>query len=103
MTKEIKEIKLKEVPDTLKIHVAENKMSWQEAMDYAESVGMRIPSLIELQTIAASTDEFDYLGWVWSTSTRPYGTTLAWYVYLNGGDTLTINKTYSKSVLCVSP
>jgi hypothetical protein len=102
-TKEIKETKLIEVPKTLKIHVAENKMTWQDAMDYAESIGMRLPSLIELQTIAASTDDYDYLGWIWSASTRSSNTTDAWYVYLDNGDTYYNNKTFSLSVLCVSP
>jgi hypothetical protein len=99
---ETKEIKLIKLPDTLKIHVAENQMSWQEAMDYAESIGMRLPSLIELQTIAASTDEYDDIGWVWSASAQS-NYAYAWNVYLNDGCTSNTNTTNSESVLCVSP
>jgi hypothetical protein len=100
---ETKEIKLIKLPDTLKIHVAENQMTWKDAMDYAESIGMRLPTKFELQTIAASTDEFNYLGWVWSASTRSNITTTASNVFLYGGDTYYNNKTFSVSVLCVSP
>jgi hypothetical protein len=100
---ETKEIKLIKLPDTLKIHVAENKMSWQEAMDYAESIGMRLPSLIELQVIGESTEEFNKIGWVWSASTRFYSSMIAWYVYINGGLTTTTGKSNSGSVLGVLP
>jgi hypothetical protein len=100
---ETKEIKLIEVPKTLKIHNPDKEMTWQEAMDYAESIGMRLPTKFELQVIAESTDEYDDLGWIWSASTRLLTTTFAWTVYLYGGGTYSNLKTYSRSVLCVSP
>jgi formylglycine-generating enzyme required for sulfatase activity len=100
---ETKEIKLIKLPDTLKIHVAENQMTWKDAMDYAESIGMRLPTKFELQVIAESTDEFNDLGWVWSASTRSNIATYARYVYLLTGTTYSKCKTLSGSVLCVSP
>ena len=77
-------------------------MTWQEAMDYAERNGMRLPTKFELQAIAESTDEFNHMGYTWSASTRSDSTSLAWYVYLNDGFTNYFNKTNSISVLCVA-
>lgn len=95
--------KLIKLPDEFEIHVADREMTWQEAIDYAESIGMRLPTKFELQTIAESTDEFNDLGWTWSASTLSDVTTYAWYVYLLIGNTYIDNKTNSRSVLCVSP
>ena len=99
-----KEIKLVELPKTLKIHSQDKQMPWQDAMDYAASIGMRLPTKFELQAIAESTDEFNDLGWAWSSSTYSYDSTYAWYVYLDYGSTdISYVKTYTRSVLCVSP
>ena len=95
------EINLVEIPKTFKIHVADKEMNWQEAMDYAESINMRLPTKLELQVIAASTDEFNHLGWCWSSSSLSYFTTNAWIVYLNVGTTYNFGKTFSVSVLCL--
>ena len=84
------------------VHVADKQMKWQEAKEYAESIGMRLPTKLELQLIAEATDEFDNLGWVWSSSTPSNNTVTAWYVYLNSGYTSYYNKNFSSSVLCVS-
>ena len=94
-------VSLLKIPQVLKIHVADKRMQWQEAMDYAESIGMRLPTKIELQIIAESTDEFNLLGHTWSASTVSDSPANAWYVYLNYGYTYYTNKTYSRSVLCV--
>jgi len=96
-----KEIKLVELPKTLKIHSQDKQMTWHEAMDYAASIGMRLPTKFELQAIAESTDEFNDLGWAWSSSTQSNITTYAWYVDLYYGYTFDNNKTNSISVLCV--
>ena len=98
-----KEIKLVELPKTLKIHSQDKQMTWHEAMDYAASIGMRLPTKFELQAIAESTDEFNDLGWAWSSSTNSYNTTYAWTVSLNNGNTDDYTKTFTSSVLCVSP
>ena len=97
-----KEIKLVELPKTLKIHSQDKQMTWHEAMDYAESINMRLPTKFELQAIAESTDEFNDLGWTWSSSTNSNFTTYAWSVGLNGGGTYGNDvKTGTGSVLCV--
>ena len=96
-----KEIKLVELPKTLKIHSQDKQMTWHEAMDYAASIGMRLPTKFELQAIAESTDEFNDLGWCWSSSTQSTNTTNAWLVLLNLGYTTNCSKAYSISVLCV--
>ena len=96
-----KEIKLVELPKTLKIHSQDKQMTWQEAMDYAASIGMRLPTKFELQAIAESTDEFNDLGWAWSSSTLSNPTTVAWIVYLLNGFTTNTTKTTTRSVLCV--
>ena len=95
------EIELVELPKTLKIHSQDKQMTWQEAMDYAASIGMRLPTKFELQAIAESTDEFNDLGWAWSSSTTSNVTTYAWNVNLNFGFTYNTNKTTTRSVLCV--
>jgi len=95
------EIKLTELPKTLKTYNPDKQMTWWEAMDYAESIGMRLPTKFELQAIAESTDEFEHLGWTWSASTPSNNPTLAWYVNLDIGNSFTTNKTGSYSVLCV--
>jgi hypothetical protein len=41
--------------------------------------------------------------WFWSSSTQSDLTSYAWYVVLNFGATYNDVKTYSRSVLCVSP
>ena len=95
-------IKLIKLPEELEIHVADKKMPWKEAMDYAESIGMRLPTLPELQMIAASTGKFNDLEWCWSASTVSDDPTDAWNVGLGNRGTDTNFKTFSLSVLCVS-
>jgi hypothetical protein len=96
-------VDLVSLPSNLQIHVANKQMTWQEAMDYAASIGMRLPTKFELQAIAASTEEFNDLDWTWSASTRSDLTTSAWSVNLGDGNTDNNDKTDSRSVLCVSP
>lgn len=91
------------LPLKLNIHVAPEKLNWYEAMEYAKSIGMRLPTKFELQAIVESTDNFNYLDWCWSSSALSSNTTLAWHVYLGYGDTYTNNKTNGNSVLCVAP
>jgi len=91
------------IPSKFEIHAADREMDWQEAMDYAKSIEMRLPTKLELQVIAASTDEFNDLGWTWSSSTRSDSTGYAWFVYLVNGFTTNDCKTDPGSVLCVSP
>ena len=95
-------IKLVELPDEFEIYVTDKEMTWQEAMDYAESIDMRLPTKFELQAIAESTDEFNHLGWFWSSSSHSVTNTGAWAVYLNHGDMFSNIKSNSLSVICVS-
>jgi hypothetical protein len=96
-------INMVKLPEEFEIHVADKEMTWQEAMDYAESIGMRLPTKFELQAIAESTDEFNDLCWCWSSSSPSNLTTYAWFVFLYFGTTSTTTKTTSGSVLCLSP
>ena len=100
---DLQEIELVCLPKTFKIHVADKEMNWQEAVDYAESIGMRLPTKFELQVIAESTDEFSHLEWCWSSSSQSNTTTNAWNVNLDNGNTNYNLKTNSNSVLCLSP
>jgi hypothetical protein len=97
------EVELVQLPKKLKLFDPGKKMNWQQATDYAESIGMRLPTRPELQAIADSTDEFNHLKWTWSSSTYSDGATYAWYVNLNFGGTSLGIKTSTTSVLCVSP
>ena len=95
-------MKLINLPEEFKIHVADKEMTWQEAMDYAESIGMRLPTKFELQAIAESTNEFNHMGYTWSASTLSNLTSDAWFVNLYYGYTYYNFKTRSLSVLCVA-
>jgi hypothetical protein len=97
------EVELVQLPKKLELFDTGKQMTWNAAMDYAESIGMRLPTKFELQAIAESTDRFNHLGCTWSASTRSYDTTLAWFVNLGIGNTSYNTKTSSISVLCVSP
>jgi hypothetical protein len=85
----------------LEIHCTKKQMTWQQAMEYAASIGMRLPTKFELQAIAESTDRFNHLGCTWSASTLSYDTTGAWIVYLGSGGTDYGTKDSNGSVLCV--
>lgn len=95
------EVDLISLPSKLNIHVADKQMTWKEAMDYAESIGMRLPTKFELQAIAESTNEFNDIGYVWSSSSDSDWTDYAWYVSLSYGNTFNFDKTSNLRVLCV--
>jgi hypothetical protein len=105
--KEIEALKKVDYPwkapklNNLYIRAVNKEMTWQEAMDYAESIGMRLPTKLELQAIAESTDKFNYLGCVWSSSSISDVPQGAWYVYLSYGYTFNVDKTDNYRVLCV--
>jgi hypothetical protein len=83
------------------IHCTKKQMTWQQAMDYAASLGMRLATKFELQAISEVTDEFNDLDYTWSSSTPSNRTTIAWVVNLGSGSMYSYDKTNSTSVLCV--
>ena len=91
----------------VEFHVNAKKMTWQEAMDYAEKLGdgWRLPTKEELQAYAPQLRELNCKGWFWSASTVSDNTNFAWYVNLANGTTYgfygTKNDAYS--VVCVRP
>lgn len=94
-------LKLIKLPEELEMHNPDKELPWEQAMVYAGSIGMRLPTKFELQVIAESTDEFNDLGCCWSASTRSNFPSIAWAVTLTNGNTFNFNKTNSNSVLCV--
>lgn len=90
------------IPSEFDVHVALRKMNWQEAMDYAESIGMRLPTKLELQIIISSTVWFNYSGRAWSASTTDYSTRHVWAAHLSDGMVGPLTKTGIASVICVA-
>lgn len=83
-------------------HFADRKMNWHEAMEYAKSIGARLPYRWEL---CKWIDEDGYKfpsRWVWSASSCSSATSYAWYVYLVFGYTnFNYKSTSSNYVVCV--
>jgi len=96
------EVLLAPLPSKFDVHVPPLQMTWQGAMDYAESIGMRLPTKIELQAIAMSTSEFDEFGFTWSSCRHHFGVSDAWSVHLYSRRTDHLVKTNYKSVLCIA-
>ena len=97
----VKEQYLCALPLKLNIHIAPEKLNWYEAMEYAKSIGMRLPTKFELQAIVESTDNFNGLDWCWSSSTKFGNPTYAWNVDQSDGFTYFTDKMFGRSVLCV--
>jgi hypothetical protein len=93
-------------------------MTWQEAMDYAESLildgaGWRLPTIEELVTLidygrhdpASSFPGMSFHGlapsWFWSSSLDADDTDYVWYVDFYDGCVGSSGKTYPSSARCV--
>jgi hypothetical protein len=112
--------------ETLRVHVAQEKMNWEDAVAYAKSLGggWRLPTKEEFDDLCKSEDtlagfsdiarrafpsaEIDEktarprLGF-WSGSTVSYLTYLSWIVNLGNGYTYYNSKNLSYGVVCVRP
>jgi hypothetical protein len=85
------------------------KMTWQEAVDWAESLGEDwvLPTRWQLQVMYRAyelghPELQDMKGkYFWSSSTFVYNTYFAWYVHFNYGLVGTDSKTDSNYVRCV--
>ncbi len=84
---------------------ANKEMTWQEAVDYAKSLGpgWRLPTKEELQAYAPQLSRSGREGGFWSGSTVSYNTDGAWVVNLGGGGTYGFIKNLSSGVVCVTP
>lgn len=84
---------------------ADKEMTWQEAADYAKSLGdgWRLPTKEELQAYAPQLSKAGKLGYFWSGSTVPDLTAGALIVYLAYGTTYSNSKSNSAGVVCVRP
>jgi hypothetical protein len=88
-----------------------NKMTWEEAMKYATSLGInwRLPTSQELFSIVHHTKLSPASGLpgiisanYWSSTTYATYTNLAWYVYFYSGYVYYYDKTNTLYVRCVS-
>jgi hypothetical protein len=88
-----------------------NKMTWEEAMEYATSLGTnwRLPNNQELFSIGnhgkhdtASDLPGIIAGNYWSSTTYAYSTNFAWSVYFSYGYVDSNDKTNTYYVRCVS-
>jgi hypothetical protein len=87
-----------------------NKMTWDEAMEYATSLGInwRLPSIGELLAIidysehgpASNLPEIIADNF-WSSTTNAYVNYYAWYVNFYSGDVSNVDKDYANYVRCV--
>ena len=96
-------IKLPKLPDELEVIFADNPMTWQEAKDWCEEQGGRLPTKFELQALAelGNVSEERRNDFYWSASVLSDNPAFAWGVYLHNGFTNFNFRTNSKSVLCV--
>lgn len=93
-------VNLKAMPNYFKVHVADKAMKWEEAMNYATSIGMRLPTVIELLRIAES-GLFTGMAWT-SCEVKGYVVTFARYVNTDSGDTQYDYKSDCHLVMCVA-
>jgi hypothetical protein len=80
-----------------------NPMTWEEAIDYAKSLGdgWRLPTRGELcDAYDSFVDGFKKNNY-WSSSTYALTTILAWTVYFINGDVYILGKTNNYYVRCV--
>jgi hypothetical protein len=87
------------------------KMTWDEAKTYAESLGdgWKLPTRLELESLLnldnydpASSAPIDIVaGYYWSATTYAPSTTLAWGVVFSYGVVSSLSKTSSVYVRCV--
>ena len=84
---------------------ADKEMTWQEAVDYAKSLGdgWRLPTKQELQAYAPQLSKTVNEGAFWSASSVSYDTYSAWFVDLAYGGTFFNNKYATYQVVCVRP
>ena len=84
----------------LKIIFADETMTWQDAQDWCQKQGGRLPTILELKSLADSgqvpEDKRKFYYW----TSEPVSQ-FAWVVYLNRGNTLYNAKVSFDSVLCV--
>jgi len=78
---------------------SKKEMTWEEAKEWCEKQGGRLPTLIELQQAYADKVEGFVALHYWS-ATEP-SSTLAYLVYFSSGTTLYNNKTYACYVRCI--
>ena len=82
-------------PVIVDLHDASKTMTWDEAKEYAQKEGKRLPSQRELMLMFAQQEKLNAAleehegkawerGWYWSSSEYDYGN--AWYVYAIYGD-----------------
>jgi hypothetical protein len=99
-------------PVIVDLHDASKTMTWDEAKEYAQKEGKRLPSQRELMLMFAQQEKLNAAleehegkawerGWYWSSSEYTYNN--AWYVYANNGgvDWSGKSSTYSGYVRCV--
>jgi hypothetical protein len=83
------------------LHVSLEVMTWQESMDHAKDMSMRLLRSEELHVLARDGRLPIKEGFAWSSSSVSDGIYYAWFVYLNGGYTGTSDKTNTLRAVCV--
>lgn len=98
-------------PVIVDLHDVPKTMTWDEAKEYAQKEGKRLPSQRELMLMFVHQKKLNSAlekhegepwesGWYWSSS--EYSSYYAWGVYASNGDVGWSNKSYSSgSVRCV--
>lgn len=86
-------------------HLADKDMTWQEAVDYAKSLGpgWRLPTKKELQAYAPQLSRSGKEGVFWSAFSVSASTPYAWSVSLAYGNAYNDNKFNTRQVVCVRP
>jgi len=78
-----------------------SKLNWQEAMDWADSVGGSLPSLQEQALLFANCKPHLKPEWHWSSQTHEGDASYAWHCGFDDGDQSINHKSYEGSAVCV--
>jgi hypothetical protein len=78
---------------------SDREMTWDEAKDWCEKQGGRLPKMWELVKAFEEKEEGFVANLYWSST--ELSTTNAYFVHFNSGNTYNFNKTYSYYVRCV--
>jgi hypothetical protein len=94
-------VPVEETKPALPFHISPKDMTWQESIDYAKDMSMRLLRSEELHVLARDGHLPIKENWAWSSSSVSNFTSDAWFVYLGNGGMESIDKTNTLRAVCV--
>lgn len=77
------------------------RLKWQAAMDWASSVGGRLPNLQEQALLFANCKPYLEPAWHWSCEANEDDDSYAWYCYFSDGNQFISPKSYEGSAVAI--